>query len=83
MQVDGRLPIGQRQEDVVIHGLTANIGQFGNIVTALLIYFFDGRMFSRWIVTNITSASGTLHCRKTRNPCDEYEDDGLLGCCAV
>jgi hypothetical protein len=28
MQVDGRLAIGQRQEDVVIHSLTANIGQF-------------------------------------------------------
>jgi hypothetical protein len=26
-------------------------------------------MFSRWIVTNITSARGTLHCRKTRIPC--------------
>jgi hypothetical protein len=29
MQVDGRLPTGQRQEDVVIQCLTANIGQFG------------------------------------------------------
>jgi hypothetical protein len=27
LQVDGRLPIGQRQEDVVIHSLTANIGE--------------------------------------------------------
>jgi hypothetical protein len=26
-------------------------------------------MFSRWIVTNITSARGTLHCCKTRSPC--------------
>jgi hypothetical protein len=26
-------------------------------------------MFSRRIVTNITSASGTVHCRKTRIPC--------------
>jgi hypothetical protein len=25
-------------------------------------------MFSRWIVTNITSARGTLHCRETRIP---------------
>jgi hypothetical protein len=25
-------------------------------------------MFSRWIVTNITSARGNLHCRKTRIP---------------
>jgi hypothetical protein len=43
MQVDGRLPIGQRQGDVVIHNLTANIGQFGliiSIVTALFISFF-------------------------------------------
>jgi hypothetical protein len=28
-------------------------------------------MFSRWIVTNITSARGTLHCRKTRIPCGD------------
>jgi hypothetical protein len=33
-------------------------------------------MFSRWIVTNITSARGTLHCRKTRIPCR----DELLIC---
>jgi hypothetical protein len=26
-------------------------------------------MFSLWILTNITSARGTLHCRKTRIPC--------------
>jgi hypothetical protein len=25
-------------------------------------------MFSCWIVTNITSARGTVHCRKTRIP---------------
>jgi hypothetical protein len=24
--------------------------------------FFEGRMFSSWIVTNITFARGTLHC---------------------
>jgi hypothetical protein len=29
MQVDGRLPVGQRQEDVAIHGLTTNIGYLG------------------------------------------------------
>jgi hypothetical protein len=29
LQVDGRLPIVQRYGDVVIHSLTANIGQFG------------------------------------------------------
>jgi hypothetical protein len=29
-------------------------------------------MFSRWIVTNITSASGTVHCRKTRIPCGDH-----------
>jgi hypothetical protein len=28
-------------------------------------------MFSRWIVTNITSARGTLHCRKTSIPCGD------------
>jgi hypothetical protein len=28
-------------------------------------------MFSRSIVTNITSALGTLHCRKTRIPCGD------------
>jgi hypothetical protein len=40
-----------------------------SIVKALFIYFFDGWMFSRWIVTNFTSVRGTLHCRKTRIPC--------------
>jgi hypothetical protein len=54
-----------------MHSLTANIGQFGSIVTALFIYFFEGRIFSRWIVTNITSARGTLDCRKTRIPCGD------------
>jgi hypothetical protein len=29
MQVDRRLPIGQRYGDVVNHSLTANTGQFG------------------------------------------------------
>jgi hypothetical protein len=28
-------------------------------------------MFSCWIVTNITSARGTLHYRKTRIPCGD------------
>jgi hypothetical protein len=28
-------------------------------------------MFSRWIVTNITSARGTVHCRKTRISCGD------------
>jgi hypothetical protein len=66
MQVDGRLDIGQRWGDLVIHSLTENIVQFGSILTP--IYFFDGRMFSRWIVTNSTSDRGTVHCRKTRIP---------------
>jgi hypothetical protein len=35
-------------------------------------------MFSCWIVTNITSARGTLHCRKTRIPCgDQFDVCGL------
>jgi hypothetical protein len=49
----------------VFHSLTANIG---TIVKTLFIYFFEGRFFSRWTVTNITSARGTLQCRKTRIP---------------
>jgi hypothetical protein len=52
----------------VIHKLTANIGQFG-FCDSLVISFFEGRMFSHWIVTNITCACGTLQCRKTRIPC--------------
>jgi hypothetical protein len=40
-----------------------------SIVTALFISFFEGGMFSRRIVTNSTSAHGTLHYRKTRIPC--------------
>jgi hypothetical protein len=67
MQVDGRLPIGQRLGDVVNHSLTANIAH----VHALFIYFLEGRMFSRWIVTNITCARGTLHYRKRRIHCGD------------
>jgi hypothetical protein len=58
-------------KDIVTHSLTANILQFRSIVTALLISFFEGRMFSRWILTNITSAGVTLHCRKTLIPCGD------------
>jgi hypothetical protein len=54
-----RIPCG---DQLMICGryltLTANIGQF-KYVTALFISFFEGRMFSRWIVTNITSTRGT------------------------
>jgi hypothetical protein len=34
----------------------------------LLISFYEGSMFSHWILTNITSTRGNLHCRKTRIP---------------
>jgi hypothetical protein len=53
----------------VIHRLTANIGQFKHCNSLVHFFFFEGRMFSRCIVTNITSARGTLHCRKTRIFC--------------
>jgi hypothetical protein len=55
----------------VIHNLTANIGQFISIVTALFSSLFERRMFSRGIVMNITSARGTLRCRKTHIPCGD------------
>jgi hypothetical protein len=29
-------------------------------------------MFSRWIVTHITSVRGNLHCRKTHVPCGDH-----------
>jgi hypothetical protein len=67
MLVDGILPIGQRQGDVVIHSLTTNIGH----VHALFISFFEGRIFSHWILMKIICASGTLHCRKTHIPCGD------------
>jgi hypothetical protein len=51
----------------VIHSLTANIGH----VHALFISLFEGRMFSRWIVTSITSVHGTVHYRKIRIPCGD------------
>jgi hypothetical protein len=35
--------------------------------------FFEGRMFWRWIVTNITAARGTLHCRKKESVIDLSE----------
>jgi hypothetical protein len=69
--VDGILTIGQRYGDVVIHILTTNIWQLGSIVNNSLLRFSEGRMFSRWIVMNITSARGTLHCRDTRIPCGD------------
>jgi hypothetical protein len=40
----------------VIHSLTAKIGH----VHDLLISFFEGRMISRWIVTNIRSRNIAL-----------------------
>jgi hypothetical protein len=55
----------------VTHSLTANIGQFVSIVTALFVSFVEGRIFSRWIVTNINSARGTLYYRETRIPCGD------------
>jgi hypothetical protein len=69
MQVDGRFRISQRQGDVMIHSLTANIGQLKHCNS--LVHLFEGRMFSRWIVTNITSARENLHYRKTRIPCGD------------
>jgi hypothetical protein len=48
-----------------------------SIVTALFISFFEGRMFSRWIVTNITSVRETLHYRKTHIICDQLVICGL------
>jgi hypothetical protein len=39
-------------------------------------------MFSRWIVTHITSVRGNLHCRKTHVPCgDQLKICGLYICC--
>jgi hypothetical protein len=54
----------------MIHSLTATSGSL-NFSASLFISFFEGRMLSRWIVTNITSVRGTLHCRKTRIRCDD------------
>jgi hypothetical protein len=65
----------------VTYSLTSNIGHFGFwrvSVRALYISFFEGQMFSRWIVTNITSARGTLHCHKTHILCgDQFVISGL------
>jgi hypothetical protein len=69
MQVDGTLPVGERQRNAVIHSLSENIGQFKHCNS--IISLFEGRMFLRCIVTNVTSARGTLHCRKTRIPCGD------------
>jgi len=41
----------------------------------LFIYFFEGRMFSHRIVTNITSARGTLHCRNQNHILPERKDE--------
>jgi hypothetical protein len=50
-----------------IHSVTANIGH----VHVYFISFFEGLVFSCWLVTNVTSARGTLHCRKTRILCGD------------
>jgi hypothetical protein len=54
----------------VFNSLTANIGHYKHCNT-FFISSFEGRMFSRWIVTNITSARETVHCLKTRIPCGD------------
>jgi hypothetical protein len=74
MQVDGRLPTGQKYGDVEINSLTAS--SLDCILIALFTSCFEGRMFSCWIVTNIISARRTLHRCKTSIPCG----DQLLIC---
>jgi hypothetical protein len=75
--VDGRLPTGQRYGDVVIHSLTANIGH----VHALLISFFDGRMFSRWILTNIALPQNSHSLRGSTR--DMWTVDRQYGLCVI
>jgi hypothetical protein len=45
MQVDGRLPIGQRW-DVVIHSLTANIGQFMHCNSLVHFFLWGAKFFT-------------------------------------
>jgi hypothetical protein len=59
MQVDGRLPTGQRQGDVVIHSLTANIGQFGLHSNSLVHFFLWG--------ANVFTLGSKEHYFRSRN----------------
>jgi len=46
MQVDGRLPIGKRQGDVVFHSLTANIGQFKQCNSLVHFFLWEANVFT-------------------------------------
>jgi hypothetical protein len=46
MQVDERLPTSQRQEDVVIHSLTENIGQFKHCNSLDHLFLLGANVFT-------------------------------------
>jgi hypothetical protein len=46
VQVDRGLPIGQRQREVVIHNLTANIGQFKHCDRLFHLFRLEGNVFT-------------------------------------
>jgi hypothetical protein len=46
MQVNGKLPIGQRYRDVVSHSLTANIGQFKQCNSLVLFFLWGANVFT-------------------------------------
>jgi hypothetical protein len=70
MQVDGRLSIVSDKETYRFIATLQTSGSL-SIVKSLFISLFEGLMFSCWIVTNITSARGTVHYRTTRIPCGD------------
>jgi hypothetical protein len=70
MQVDGRLPTGQRQEDDVIHTLTANIGHFKKCNS--LVHFF-------LLVANVFTLDSNEHYFRSWNLALPQDSHSLRG----
>jgi hypothetical protein len=70
MQVDGRIPIGLRQRDVVIHSLTANIGQF-KLCNSLVNFFL-------W-PANVFTLDSNEHYFRSRNRALPQDSHSLRG----
>jgi hypothetical protein len=70
MLVGGRLPIGQRQGDVVIHSLTANIGQFKHC-NGLVHFFLWG--------ANVFTLDSNEHFFRSRNLALPQDSHSLRG----
>jgi hypothetical protein len=70
MQMDGRLPTGQRQGDVVNYSLTANIGQFKHC-NSLVNFFPCG--------ANVFTLDSNEHYFRSRNRALPKDSHSLRG----